>query len=282
MNAATGRWAAWWLRPRGDVIWDGVVRSSALLAAAGIALALFAAPAVGGLVGFIVVTMWVNGPVGIFLPATYEPIVMLFGRLYPPLWVALAGVLGSVYVEFLNYHLYARILHAPRLALLRENAVVQRMLPLFQRAPFFTVWLCSWSPLPHWTVRVLAPLGGYSVTRFLCATALGRFPRLWFFAALGALPIPPRVLMGAVALGIMVALGLLLGRPISTALRRRAAGATGAVQIVAPPPSQRAAAIRPSTNAAIPRRSRSALARLWVGSVPRKVTRTSTRSVPRA
>lgn len=221
MTAADGRWSAWWLRPRGDVIWDGVLRSSAVLGVAGIALALFAAPAVGGLVGFAVVTMWVNGPVGIFLPATYEPIVMLFGRVYPPLWVGLTGVLASVYVEFLNYHLYARILHTPRLTLLRENGVVQRLLPLFRRAPFFTVWLCSWSPLPHWTVRVLAPLAGYPVARFLWATALGRFPRLWFFAALGALPIPPRFVTGAVVVGIAAALGLLLGRPIIAALAAR-------------------------------------------------------------
>ena len=221
MTAAAGRWAAWWLRPRGDIIWDGVLRSSAALAIAGIALALFAAPPVGGLVGFAVVTMWVNGPVGLLLPATYEPIVMLFGRVYPPIWVGLTGVVASVYVEFLNYHLYARILHAPRLVLLRENALVQRMLPLFRHAPFFTVWLCSWSPLPHWTVRVLAPLAGYPVTRFLWATALGRFPRLWFFAALGALPIPPRMVAGAVAVGITAALALLLSRPISAALRRR-------------------------------------------------------------
>jgi uncharacterized membrane protein YdjX (TVP38/TMEM64 family) len=200
-----------------------------VLGVAGIGLALFAAPAVGGLVGFAVVTMWVNGPVGIFLPATYEPIVMLFGRVYPPLWVGLTGVLASVYVEFLNYHVYARILRAPRLALLRENAVVRRILPLFRRAPFFTVWLCSWSPLPHWTVRVLAPLAGYPVTRFLCATALGRFPRLWFFAALGALPIPPRVLLGAVAVGIAAAVGLLLGRPITAALRRQNARAHGSI-----------------------------------------------------
>jgi len=34
-------------------------------------------------------------------------------------------------------------------------------------------------------VRVVAPLAGYPIRRHLSATLLGRFPRLWFFAALG-------------------------------------------------------------------------------------------------
>ena len=39
--------------------------------------------------------------------------------------------------------------------------------------------------LPYWSVRFLSPLAGYDVGRHLFATFLGRFPRLWFFAALG-------------------------------------------------------------------------------------------------
>jgi len=34
-------------------------------------------------------------------------------------------------------------------------------------------------------VRFLSPLTGFPVSRHLLATFLGRFPRLWFFAALG-------------------------------------------------------------------------------------------------
>ena len=142
-------------------------------------------PASGPLVAFVLVTIWVNGPIAPFLPATYEPILMTYGRLYPPLLISFLGILGTMYVEYLNYRLYSRMLHANGLTRLRESMVVRKLGSLFERAPFLTVWLCSWSPLPYWSVRFLSPLTRFPVSRHLLATFLGRFPRLWFFAALG-------------------------------------------------------------------------------------------------
>ena len=72
------------------------------------------------------------------------------------------------------------------------------------------MWICSWSPLPYWSVRILAPLAGYSVRRYLLATFLGRFPRFWFFAALGGLPVPSSVFVPVMVLAIGGALGVVL------------------------------------------------------------------------
>jgi hypothetical protein len=173
-----------WVHHRGDLTWDGIVWGSGIVALLAIPATLFL-PQVGPLVGFGLVTVWVNGPIGPFLPATYEPILMVFGRLYPPGWVALLGIAGIMYVEYLNYHLYSHVLHAAALQPVRRGRFVTATVKLFSAAPFFTVWLCSWSPLPYWSVRLVAPLAGYPVGRYLVATFLGRFPRLWFFAALG-------------------------------------------------------------------------------------------------
>jgi uncharacterized membrane protein YdjX (TVP38/TMEM64 family) len=213
------------LRRYGDLVWDGVVRGSGVLALVGIAVVQLAPPSVVGLVGFLVVTIWVNGPIGVFLPATYEPILMLFGRLYPPVLIGVVGIAGTLYVEFLNYHLYRRILESSLFRSMRDTVVVRRIVPLFRRAPFFTVWLCAWSPLPYWAVRVLGPLAEYPVPRYLLATFLGRFPRLWFFAALGAVPIPTRWLVGITLSAIAVALLAFLGRPALSVIRRAFGGA---------------------------------------------------------
>jgi uncharacterized membrane protein YdjX (TVP38/TMEM64 family) len=196
-------------RRRGNFVWDGVIRASAVMALIGIGVVLYGSPGAAGLVGFLVVTIWVNGPLGIFLPATYEPVLMLFGRVYPPVLVAAIGIMGTLYVEFLNYHLYAKILRLDRFAPARESRVVRTTIKLFEKAPFFTVWLCSWSPLPYWAVRIVAPLAGYPVGRYLLATLIGRFPRLWFFAWFGLyLNISAGVLaaisVGSIALALSV------------------------------------------------------------------------------
>jgi len=171
-------------RRHGDVVWDGILRGTGATALLAIPV-VFLRPASAPLVAFVLVTIWVNGPIAPFLPATYEPILMMYGRLYPPLLIAFLGMLGTMYVEYLNYRLYSLMLHANALTRLRESRVVRRLGSLFKRAPFFTVWLCSWSPLPYWSVRFLSPLTRFPVSRHLLATFLGRFPRLWFFAALG-------------------------------------------------------------------------------------------------
>ena len=104
-----GRVARLLLRHHGTFVWDGVLRGSAVLALAGIAVLEFGSPAAAGLVGFAVVTIWVNGPLGFFMPATYEPILMVFGRVYPPLLIGFVGILGILFVEFLKFHLHRRV-----------------------------------------------------------------------------------------------------------------------------------------------------------------------------
>jgi len=186
-----------------------VVRGTGLIALLAIPAVLLLPVDFGGLVGFVLVSMWVNGPLGIFLPATYEPILMLFGEIYPPVLVGLLGIFGVLYVEYLNYHLYSKLLHSESLRVVRESRPVARALRIFERAPFFTIWLHSWSPLPYWVVRILAPIGRYPPRRYLLATFLGRFPRLWFFAALGAwLHVDVRILAAVSGCSILLALGV--------------------------------------------------------------------------
>lgn len=212
------------LRPRGSPQWDAVVRGTGVIAA----LALYPTahwPEVAGLVGFLAVTIVLNGPLAPLLPASYEPVLIVTGRVYPALVVALVGVAGTLYIEFLNYHLYRATLRHPRVRPAFRSALVRKTVALFTRHPFLCVWLCAWSPLPFWAVRFLAPLSGYPVAPFLWATFLGRLPRLWFFAALGAivpLPTPFLVAFTAMMLAVAVAVAVLRGRHSFARLRRAA------------------------------------------------------------
>lgn len=168
----------------GNPIWDSVLRLTGVVALLAIPLTLMV-PRAGGLVGFGIVTVWVNGPISPFLPSTYEPMLMLVGRVYPPLMVAVVGTAGTLYVEYLNYQLFKRVLQISSLERMRTGQTVTWVLKWFNKAPFLTVWVSSWSPIPYWPVRFISPLAGFDVRRHLLATFLGRFPRLWFFAALG-------------------------------------------------------------------------------------------------
>ncbi len=198
------------LRPRGSREWDAVLRASGVVAV----LAIYPTlrwPGVAGLVGFFCITLFVSGPISMVLPAAYEPLLMVMGRIYAPWLVTVVGVAGNLYMDYLNYHLYSAVMSHPRLERARNSAVVRRTLALFQRSPFFGVWLCAWSPIPYWIVSVLAPLSRYPMKKYLFATLLGRAPRVWFFAALGLLvPVSTQTLVilvvSAIVAGAVVAL----------------------------------------------------------------------------
>lgn len=166
-------------------------------------------PEFAPLVGLEVFTIWINGPFSALFPATFEPVLMLYGRLYAPLLVAVVATAGNLYVEFLNWHLYRKVLEHDRAEALRENRVVRFLVRLFDRAPFFTVWICAWSILPFWAVRIVAPISDFPLDRYMWATFLGRLPKLWFFAALGVwLEVPTGILAALTGAGVLVGLSI--------------------------------------------------------------------------
>lgn len=205
-DAGSGRrvWRAL-TRPRGSRRWDIYIRTTGVLGLVGIAL-VHLLPASGPLVGLAIYTLWVSGPLSPLFPVGLEPVVMLLARLHPGWLVALVVTGAGLYVEAVAYHLYGTILHATALERFRESRFVSRSRALFLRAPFFTVWVFSWSPLPFWAVRILGALERYPLRRFLLAATLGRFPKFWLFAVLGVhWSLPWEVLLGAVAAGTAVA-----------------------------------------------------------------------------
>lgn len=215
----------------GSPVADRVLRGSAIVATIVLVLAL-AAPALAPLVLFLLLTIWTNGPYSPMLPATYEPILMLFGTLYPPLLIGLVATAGTVYVEYLNYHLY--LAGADRLpARMRAHPMLTRVERWYARAPFATVVVAALTPVPYWLARVLSVLTRYSVRRHLAATAIGRFPRLWFFAAIATpLGVPTPWLVTA-SVAVVGAMALIVG----WRLLRRRRGSPGHAQPVPLSPS---------------------------------------------
>jgi uncharacterized membrane protein YdjX (TVP38/TMEM64 family) len=205
---------------------DLLVRVSAALAALAIPVSLLAPDAMA-LVPFLLFTVWTNGPLSPVLPASYEPVLMLYGKLYPPLLIGALGTTGVVFIEYVNYRVYAAASDLRAFRGLRDSKSVVRLTRMFERNAFLTIVVCAVAPFPYWVARVLSVLARYPLSRHLAATALGRFPRLCFFAALSApLAISNGMLIGITA-GSMAAAGLLYaikhahaGRPRPTRVPR--------------------------------------------------------------
>jgi hypothetical protein len=186
--------------------WDSLLWASAAVAAFGIVLESFVPPA-SELAVLFSLALLANGPFSMFLPATVEPMVMVFARLYPWALVAAVATLSAVLAEYADYRIFTGILMSQRLERMRESRVARLVVWMFAKSPFLAVMMGALTPLPFWLVRISAVLAGYPVSRFLVATALGRFPRFLAYAALASvLPVTDAQLAWAgVALTVVFA-----------------------------------------------------------------------------
>jgi uncharacterized membrane protein YdjX (TVP38/TMEM64 family) len=221
-----------WLRPMGSRHWDLILRATGVAGIAGIVLVLLV-PASAVLVWFAVMSLPANGPLSPLVPAAFEPLIMEAAKYEHPLAVTLVGLAAYMLTEYVNWHLYAWALSRERLAGVGGNRWVRWGMQRFARAPFTTVIVFAFTPLPFWVARCVAILERYPVRSFMAATAIGRFPRILIYAWLGAVLQVPTVALAAV-----LAASLLFAVP----WRRRGA------RIVRPEPTPPAPA--PSSTAA--------------------------------
>lgn len=188
------------LRRRGDGRWDRVLRATGLAALAGIVLLLLVPESVV-LVWLSVLALPANSPLSPIVPTAFEPLIMEATKYEGAIAVGLVALAVYMYTEYLNYHLYAFVLNSQRFARLRDRRWVRWGTERFAEAPFATVAIFAFTPLPFWVARCLAILDGYSFRRYLVATAVGRAPRFFAYAWLGSVLQTPGVILLGIALG---------------------------------------------------------------------------------
>lgn len=204
------------VRRRGSSTDDLMLRAVGGVVVLGTLLSLVD-PTAAALTPFVLYTLLVNGPYSAVLPAAYEPVLLLYGQLFPPLLIGVLGTIATVFIEWVNYHLYRLARDTRTFQHLTGGRWVQRLTRLFTRLPFLAIVVCALGLVPYSVARCLSVLSCYPVGRHLLATAVGRFPRLWVIAALGApLALPRSFLLGAVLFAIaFAAAAWLLGRRAS-------------------------------------------------------------------
>jgi uncharacterized membrane protein YdjX (TVP38/TMEM64 family) len=194
-----------------------MLRSCAVVALAALVVSI-AFPGVSDLAAYFTLMTVACGPTSAFLPAASEPVLIAFGQLYPALMLAGIGIVAIVLVEFLNYALFDAVLNSRKLAKVRDANATRLIVHWFELQPFLTVAVAAFSPIPFWIARSCAVLSRYSILRYMCATALGRFWRIFLIAALGsALPFTAdQVLIGGACIVVLLGCGIMLHR-----IRRR-------------------------------------------------------------
>jgi membrane protein YqaA with SNARE-associated domain len=139
-----------------------------------------------------------------FLPLPTAWIVLWAARETGVLWVAIVATAGTCIANLHDYHIVTGLWRAGRLRRARESAWHARAVAWFRRAPFLSLALAAFVPLPVDAVRLLAISAGYPRPAYVLASYAGRFPRYLLLAVAGYELQPSNLTIFAIALAIVL------------------------------------------------------------------------------
>jgi len=192
------------------------LRAAAAVALLGIPIVLLFPEAVT-LVWLGVLSLPANSPLSPILPTAFEPLIMEAAKYEHAVPVTIVATSAYMYMEYVNWHVYRWVLSWKRLGGLGRRRSVRWGVRHFAKAPFLTVVVFAFTPLPFFVVRALAILVRWPVWRFMTATLLGRAPRVFLYAWFGELAgIPTWMLVAVVLGGTTAAIGgrVMRGEPV--------------------------------------------------------------------
>ena len=134
-------------RRRGSRTDDLMLRMFGALGLIGLAASLLH-PTVAALTAFMLYTLWTNGPHSPVLPGGYEPVLLLYGAVYSPLLIGVLATAGTVFQEWINYHLYRHARDTRTVQSLAEGPTVRRLTRMFEKRPFGAILFCAVTPVP--------------------------------------------------------------------------------------------------------------------------------------
>ncbi len=139
-------------------------------------------PDLRGLIGFFFFTI----PANSFTFVPYEPALLYYSKPYAPLWLALLGGIGTSLAGFLDYQAVTYLFRWKRLAAIREHRYYLLVTKYFNKAPFSCIVVTGFLPVPFHPIKFLAISAKYPLRKYLLALFVGRTPRYYIVALLGA------------------------------------------------------------------------------------------------
>jgi uncharacterized membrane protein YdjX (TVP38/TMEM64 family) len=120
-----------------------------------------------------------------FLPLPTAWIVLWAAREVEPFSVAVIGTLGTCIANLHDYYIIHYLFRVERVKKAKKTRFYRKAVEWFERAPFATLTVASFLPIPVDVVRILAVSTDYPRHRYALATFAGRFPRYLLLAYLG-------------------------------------------------------------------------------------------------
>ncbi len=143
-----------------------------------------------------------------FLIATvpHEPVLLYFGKFYSPLTVAIVAISSTLLTEMLNYSTFKFVTDLKIFTSLRQKKTVLKTIQFFRKAPFLTLLIAGFTPIPFYPLRFLVVLARYPLWKYIPAIFLSRFPRFIILAYIGfAIQISDLLLIVLFVLLILIA-----------------------------------------------------------------------------
>lgn len=141
------------------------------------------------------------------VPQPLAPATLFTAKLAPPWAVALAAAAAAAIAAVVDHVVVRRAFSLKRLADIRQTQLFLRAEGWVKVAPFLTTTSFAAFPLPFLIVRVLLPLSGYPMGKYVAAVAIGRFARIFVIATVGrALDIPTPLLVAMYGVSIVAML----------------------------------------------------------------------------
>ena len=155
-------------------------------------LTWFLYPQLWRLVGYF----WYSIPASSFVYLPHEPAVIYAGAIYDPKVVAVVGGMSAIVAAIIDYFIMKKVFELRRVAPIKQTALYKKAVRLFYWRPWPTLVALSFSPVPFYPLRVLAPSSNYPMWRYVSAYVTGRVPRYYLLAMGGAwMPVPTKYLV---------------------------------------------------------------------------------------
>jgi len=151
----------------------------------------------------------------------HEPVLIYLGATYNPIVLACILMIGTWIAGLLDCYVFVPLFTHKAMDRVKATSGYQTAVRWFGYQPFLTLVVAGFSPIPFFIFKFIAFATKYPMPKYLAALLVGRLPRYYLLALIGAVFDIPNSLVIA-AFIIMLLLYALRGLPYLAKLAREA------------------------------------------------------------